>query len=95
MSQIPESCLKTRIAVITINSAEDGLLIVLKILDCLSVKARDYISMNPNASMIKQSMMQEYIYHGYLDEEGFMDRVLVVSRNLRKTHFGGHARVSV
>lgn len=51
------------------------------ILDHLAVKARGYITTDPNASMVKQGMMLEYLCRSYLDEEGLMDRVPVVGRN--------------
>lgn len=51
------------------------------ILDHMAVKARDYITTDPNASMVKQGMMLEYLCRGYLDEEGLMDRVSVAGRN--------------
>lgn len=54
------------------------------ILDRLAAKARDYITTDPNASMVKQGMMLEYLCRGYLDEEGLMDRVPVISRNSGK-----------
>lgn len=51
------------------------------VLDHMAVKARDYITSDPNASIIKQGMMLEYLCRGYLDEEGLMDSVPVVGRN--------------
>lgn len=51
------------------------------ILDHLAVKARAYISSDPNASMVKQGMMLEYLCRSYIDEEGLMDRVPVAGRN--------------
>ena len=51
------------------------------ILDRLAVKARDYITTDPNASMVKQGMMLEYLCRGYLDEEGLMNRVPIAGRN--------------
>lgn len=50
------------------------------ILDHMAVKARDYITTDPNASMVKQGMMLEYLCRDYLDEEGLMDRVPVRGR---------------
>ena len=47
----------------------------------MAVKARDYITSDPNASIIKQGMMLEYLCRGYLDEEGLMDSVPAVGRN--------------
>lgn len=55
------------------------------ILDHMAVKARDYITTDPNDNMVKQGMMLEYLCHGYLDEEGLMDRAHVVGRNPGKT----------
>lgn len=51
------------------------------ILDHLAVKARGYITTDPNASMVKQGMMLEYICRSYIDEEGLMDMVPVAGRN--------------
>ena len=51
------------------------------VLDHMAVKARDYITSDPNASIIKQGMMLEYLCRGYLDEAGLMDRLTVTFRN--------------
>lgn len=55
--------------------------VIPEVLDRLAVKARDYITTDPNASMVKQGMMLEYLCRDYLDEEGLMGMVPVSGRN--------------
>lgn len=51
-------------------------------LDRLAVKARDYLDTDPNASIIKQGMMLEYICRSCLNEEGKIDDVPINGRNI-------------
>ena len=66
--------------------------VIPEVLDRLASKARGYITTDPNASMVKQCMMLEYLCRDDLDEKGLMAMVSVSDRNLGKADAERHAR---